>query len=59
LRSKGESLNTLVLNTSAALPIFTLLAVTLTEIWEASWEVIMLVKRILEKREEKNFREPV
>lgn len=25
------------------------------EIWEAAWEVIMLVKRILEKREEKKL----
>ena len=55
LRPKGESLNTLILNTSTALPLFTLIAVTLMEIWEAVWEVIMLVKRILEKREEKKL----
>lgn len=32
LRPKEESLNTLILNTSAALPVFTLVAVTLMEI---------------------------
>ncbi len=47
----GETLNTIILNTSAVLPIFTLIAVMLMEIWEAAWRVIMLVKAILEKRE--------
>lgn len=55
LRPKGEDLNTLILNTSTALPIFTLIAVTFMEIWEAIWEVIMLVKRILEKREKRKL----
>lgn len=51
LRPNGEPLNTIILNTSAVLPLFTLIAVMLIEIWEAVWRVIMLVKAILERRE--------
>ena len=51
LRPNGEPLNTIILNTSAALPLFTFVAVMLMEIWEAGWRVIMLVKAILERRE--------
>ncbi|MDE0553294.1 MAG: hypothetical protein OXI24_03710 [Candidatus Poribacteria bacterium] len=51
LRPNGETLNTIILNTSAALPIFTLIAVLLMEIWEAVWRIIVLVKAILERRE--------
>lgn len=35
LRPNGEPLNTIILNTSAVLPLFTLIAVMLMEIWEA------------------------
>ena len=51
LRPNGETLNTIILNTSAALPIFTFISVILMEIWEAVWRSIMLVKAILERRE--------
>ena len=39
------------INTSAALPLFTFIAVILMEMWEVAWEVIMLVKRLFEKLE--------
>ena len=55
LRPNGETLNTIILNTSAALPIFTFIAVILMEIWEAAWEVIMLVKRLFEKHEHRKL----
>ena len=55
LRPNGETLNTIILNTSAALPIFTFVAVILMEIWEAAWEVIMLVKRLFEKLEHRRL----
>ena len=51
LRPNGETLNTIILNTSAALPIFTFIAVILMEMWEVAWEVIMLVKILFEKLE--------
>ena len=55
LRPNGETLNTIILNTSAALPIFTFVAVILMEIWEVAWEVIMLVKRLFEKLEHRRL----
>ena len=55
LRPNGETLNTIILNTSAALPIFTFIAVILMEIWEVAWEVIMLVKRLFEKHEHRRL----
>jgi len=55
LRPNGETLNTIILNTSAALPIFTFIAVILMEIWEVAWEVIMLVKRLFEKLEHRRL----
>ncbi len=51
LRPNGETLNTIILNTSTALPIFTFIAVILMEIWEVAWEVIMLAKILFEKLE--------
>lgn len=55
LRPNGETLNTIILNTGAALPIFTFIAVILMEIWEVAWEVIMLVKRLFEKLEHRRL----
>ena len=43
------------INASAALPIFTFVAVILMEIWEVAWEVIMLVKRLFEKFEHRRL----
>ena len=55
LRPNGETLNTIILNTSAALPLFTFIAVILMEIWEVAWEIIMLVKRLFEKLEHRRL----
>ena len=52
IRPKGEALNTTILSTSTALPLFTFIAVAFLELCEAIWEGIMLVKRVIE-----NFRE--